>query len=88
MDRVTIKAVKGGLIVEAESSMQRPSWVSCKQLASEMRMDRSACRRLLLRSGIKPAMMRLADSGFQSALAVSREAADRLIAVRKEEGYL
>lgn len=66
----------------------RPAWLSLKQLSTELKMDRSACRRWMLAQGVEPTRKRMADSGYQVALAITRDVADKLVAIRKEEGYL
>lgn len=69
-------------------SDDRVVYISLKQLASELKMDRSACRRWILSEGIEPVKKRMPDSHYQLALAVTREQADRLIVKRREDGYL
>lgn len=69
-------------------SDDRAVYISLKQLAAELKMDRSACRRWVLSEGVEPVKKRMPDSHFQLALAVTREQADRLISKRREEGYL
>lgn len=69
-------------------SDDRVVYISVKQLAVELKMDRSACRRWILSEGIEPVKKRMPDSHYQLALAVTREQADRLIVKRREDGYL
>lgn len=69
-------------------STKPPAYISIKQLASDLKMDRSSCRRWVLSQGVEPIKKRMPDSHFQVALAVPRDVADRLIAERKEDGYL
>ena len=65
--------------------------VSLKQLASELGMDRSNARRIVLRQaeflGIRPARRIMPDSGGQPAMVVTREEADRLLKHRADAGF-
>lgn len=61
--------------------------VTLKELAAELRMDRSAARRYILRLGVKPQRARTAESGYQVALVLTREQADLIVARRRAEGY-
>lgn len=62
--------------------------ISMKRLAEEIGMDRSACRRYVLSLGIQPQRRRTSDSGFQVALTLTREQADRVKKARSDDGYL
>lgn len=62
--------------------------MSMKRLADELNMDRSACRRWVLKQGIQPVRRRTGDSGFQVALTVTMDQAGMLKRIRVEEGYL
>jgi hypothetical protein len=73
---------------KSRPSTKRPSVVvTVRELADELRMDRSACRRYVLRLGYKPVKQRTASSGFQEALTLTREEADAIVAFRRREGY-
>ncbi|HCJ30627.1 MAG TPA: hypothetical protein DHV63_15380 [Pseudomonas sp.] len=61
--------------------------VTLKELAEELKMDRSAARRYVLRLGLKPGRARTADSGYQAALVFTREQADFVVSQRKADGY-
>ena len=63
-------------------------FVSLKQLATELGMDRSHARRYVLRHGVTPHKRRTQDSLNQLTLAVSMHEADLIRAKRREEGFL
>ncbi len=62
-------------------------FVSLKQLASELGMDRSHARRYVLKLGITPHKRRTQDSGSQLTLALTQEEADLVRARRREQGF-
>lgn len=62
-------------------------FVSLKQLAGDLGMDRSHTRRYVLRLGIHPKKRRTADSGGQLTLTIAAEEADRVRQVRAEQGF-
>jgi len=63
-------------------------FVSLKQLAENLGMDRSHVRRYVLRLGIQPHKRRTRDSYNQLTLAVSVNDADFIISKRREAGFL
>lgn len=63
-------------------------FVSLKQLAIELGMDRSNTRKYVLKSGFRPHKRRTPDSGGQLTLALTLEEARRIRAKRQEEGFL
>jgi hypothetical protein len=63
-------------------------FVSLKQLAAELGLDRSNTRKYVLKSGVRPHKRRTPDSGSQPTLALTVEEADRIRAKRREEGFL
>ena len=63
-------------------------FVSLKQLAAELGLDRSNTRKYVLRSGIQPHRRRTPDSGGQLTLALTVEEAKAIRAKRAEEGFL
>jgi len=63
-------------------------FVSLKQLATELDLDRSSTRKYVLKSGVRPHKRRTPDSGSQLTLALTVEDADRIRAKRREEGFL
>lgn len=63
-------------------------YVSLKQLAETLGMDRSHARRFVLRLGYKPVKRRTAESGNQLALAVTAKEAEGIVQTRKERGFL
>jgi hypothetical protein len=64
------------------------TFVSLKQLAVELGMDRSHARRYVLRLGIEPHRVRTPDSQNQLTLAVTMRQADMIRAKRQEAGFL
>ncbi|HEY7315555.1 MAG TPA: hypothetical protein VH643_39870 [Gemmataceae bacterium] len=63
-------------------------FVSLKQLAMELGLDRSNTRKYVLKSGIRPHKRRTPDSGGQLTLALTVEEATRIRVKRREEGFL
>jgi|SRR5579884_1973360 len=63
-------------------------FVSLKQLAMELGLDRSNTRKYVLKSGVRPHKRRTPDSGGQLTLALTVEEATRIRAKRQEEGFL
>jgi hypothetical protein len=63
-------------------------FVSLKQLAGELGMDRSHARRYVLRLGVTPHKRRTPDSQNQLTLAVSTHEAELIRGKRREAGFL
>lgn len=63
-------------------------FVSLKQLAEELEMDRSHARRYVLRLGVTPHKRRTPDSQNQLTLAVETHEADLIRTKRREEGFI
>jgi len=63
-------------------------FVSLKQLAVELGLDRSNTRKYVLKSGIQPHRRRTPDSGGQLTLALTAEEAEGIRSKRREEGFL
>lgn len=63
-------------------------FVSLKQLATEVGMDRSHARRYVLKLGITPHKRRTPDSANQLTLVLTQEEADRVRSLRSEQGFL
>jgi hypothetical protein len=63
-------------------------FVSLKQLAVEIGMERSHARRYVLRSGLKPHKRRTPDSGGQLTLALTAEEAALVRLQRQNDGFL
>ncbi len=63
-------------------------FVTIKQLAEELEMDRSHARRYVLKLDVTPTKRRTADSGGQLVLTVSKEEAEFIKKKRGEEGFL
>jgi hypothetical protein len=63
-------------------------FVSLKQLAAELGLDRSNMRKYVLKSDVHPHRRRTPDSGRQLTLALTVEEADQIRAKRREEGFL
>ena len=66
----------------------REEYVSLKQLAKRLGMDRSHARRYLKKLNIKTQKRRTADSGNQLCLTVTEKQADQILAERRNEGFL
>lgn len=64
------------------------NFVSIKQLAADLGMDRSHARRYVLGLGLKPKKRRTADSGNQQTLTLTSEEAAYVKKKRDEEGFL
>lgn len=62
-------------------------FVSIKQLADELRMDRSHARRFVIKEGFTFQKMRTEDSRNQLTLCLSREEAEKIKTHRKELGF-
>jgi len=63
-------------------------YVSLKQLAADLGLDRSNMRKYTLRQGVEPHRRRTPDSRSQLTLAVSVTEAEFIRAKREEEGFL
>ena len=61
--------------------------VTLRELAVRLKMDRSACRRYVLKLGFAPVRQRTADSGYQAALTFTAQQPDAIFAKRSSEGY-
>ena len=61
--------------------------VTLKDLASELRMDRSHLRKYAIKLGIDPLRVRTPESQNQETLAVTLADADRIRQTRLQEGY-
>ena len=67
--------------------MSLVEFVSLRQLAEAMEMDKSAARKYILKQGIRPEKRRTADSRGQPTLSFTKEEAERIIAVRRDQGF-
>ena len=63
-------------------------YISLKQLAGELGMDRSHARRYVLNLGVTPAKRRTPESGGQLTLTVSAQEAEFIRHTRGEQGFL
>src|SRR6516162_631750 len=63
-------------------------FVSLKQLAGELGLDRSNTRKYVLKSGVRPHKRRTPDSGSQLTLALTLDEAEQIRTKRREEGFL
>jgi hypothetical protein len=61
--------------------------VTMAELAERIGMDRSGCRKYVLRLGYKPVKMRTASSGYQMALTVTAAEARAIQQQRAADGY-
>ncbi|MGE8318337.1 MAG: winged helix-turn-helix domain-containing protein [Pseudomonadales bacterium] len=73
--------------VAQDTPIQEDATITLRELAERLKMDRSACRRYVLRLGYKPVMRRTASSGFQEALTFTQAEADAIYARRHADGY-
>jgi hypothetical protein len=64
------------------------NYVSIKQLASELQMDRSHARKYIIGLGISIAKRRTPDSGNQLTLTISSDDAEFIRQKRLEQGFL
>jgi len=62
-------------------------YVSLKQLAEELRLERSNIRKYVLKQGIHPHKRRTPDSASQLTLALTVDEAEFIRAKRREEGF-
>jgi len=67
--------------------MDETEFVSLKQIAERLGMDRSAARRYILKLGIKAQKRRTADSGNQLSLTVTDEQARMIFKLREDQGF-
>ncbi len=63
-------------------------FVTIRDLADRLNMDRSAALKYVKRLGIIPQKRRTANSGFQTASVLTSMQAAEIIRIRKSEGYL
>lgn len=70
------------------ASDSRATFVSLKQLALELNMDRSHMRKYVLALGIQPHKRRTADSHHQLTLAVDTAEADQIRQDRSKKGFV
>jgi hypothetical protein len=63
-------------------------YISLKQLAGELGMDRSHARKYVLNLGVTPAKRRTRESGGQMTLPVSAQEAEFIRHTREEQGLL
>jgi hypothetical protein len=62
-------------------------FISIKQLANQLGMDRSHARRYVLKLGFNPKKRRTADSGSQLTLTLSKDEAETVIRNRIDTGF-
>jgi hypothetical protein len=78
----------GGVLRESEpTTALSERLVTIRDLAQRVGMDRSACRKYVLRLGYKPIKQRTADSSFQMALCVTEREAHAIQTQRAVDGY-
>lgn len=68
--------------------MATSDYISIKQLASELGMDKSHARRYILNLGIQPHKRRTPESQNQKTLAVFTDEAEIIVNRRREEGFI
>jgi hypothetical protein len=85
------RQVMGSVIRKAVQNfgdeMNSSEFVSLKQLAEALSMDRSHARKYILKQGFKPEKRRTSDSGGMLALSFTKEEAERIIALRRDQGF-
>ena len=67
---------------------KQSDWVSLKELAERLGLDRSNARKLLGKYGLTPARRRMPDTGNQVCLVITKRQALELIKLREDEGFL
>src|SRR4051794_5003756 len=67
--------------------MSAEEFVSLRQLAQALGLDRSNARKYILKQGFRPVKRRTADSGGMLTLSFTKEEAERIVALRREQGY-
>lgn len=67
--------------------METKDFVSLKQIAETLGMDRSAARKYVLKLGINPQKRRTTDSGNQLSLTVTGEQAGMILKLREDQGF-
>jgi len=67
--------------------MTNTNYVSMKELANEIGLDRSNMRKYVLQQGFSWLKVRTKDSGGQLVNALTREDADAIIELRKSQGF-
>lgn len=68
-------------------TMESEEFVSLKQLAETIGLDRSNTRKYVLKLGIKPHKRRTSDSRNQLTLALTKNEAERIIGERETKGF-
>ena len=68
-------------------TMESEQFISLKDLAERIALDRSNTRKYVLKLGIKPHKRRTPDSRNQLTLAVTKDEAERIIAERETKGF-
>ena len=63
------------------------NYISLKQLATELNMDRSGLRKYILQHGFTPQNLRTADSRNQLALVLTGEEAETIRELRTRQGF-
>ncbi len=75
-------------LVEGEEAVTTDRFVSLKDLAERLGMDRSHARRYILKLGYSFVRRRTPQSSNQLVLTVSEDEADAILERRKQEGFL
>ena len=68
--------------------MEYETYVSIKELANRLGMDKSGARRHVLKLGFKPQKRRMPDSANQLTLTVTAAEAEAIIQQRLDQGFL
>jgi len=70
-----------------DGEMNSDEFVSLKQLAEALGMDRSAALKYVKKQGFQGVLLRTPDSGGMRARSYTKEEAERIIALRREQGF-
>lgn len=61
--------------------------VMLKEIAQALNMERSHARKYIIKQGFHPVMLRTPNSGGQVCFSLTREDADAVIKLRRQQGY-
>ena len=85
---ISIESEAGQVAMPSVSAEQAPpKLTTLRELAEQIKMDRSAARRYVMRLGFEPKRARTASSGFQSALVFTRDQVSQIVKARTADGY-
>ena len=70
---------------EKQGVVVRDGFVVVNELADRMGLNRSACRRAVIKAGLTPSKRRLVSTGGQSVNVITREEAEQFLRDRQAE---